>query len=103
MPSCYLCGLNIPIGQGQRRSVHTGATISGFHLSSNFPLNWLLNSLISKRPARLRNSYSLRTVCPTCAVNLDAEERMRRKILLWVAGGAILLVTAFLVVSVSSK
>ncbi len=103
MPSCYLCGLNIPIGQGLRRSVHTGATISGFNLSSIFPLNWLLNSLISKRPARIRNSYSLRTICPTCAMNLDAQERMRMKILLWAAVGAILLVAAFLVVSGSSK
>jgi hypothetical protein len=100
MPSCYLCGSNIVSGQGLRRSVHTGATISGFNLSSIFPLNWLLNSLISKRPARIRNSYSLRTICPTCAMNLDAQERMRMKILLWVAGGAILLVAAFLVVSV---
>jgi hypothetical protein len=103
MTSCYLCGSNIPSGQGVRRSVHTVATISGFNLSSIFPLNWFLNSLISQRPARIRNSYSLRTICPTCAMNLEAQERMRVKVLLWVAGGAILAAAAFLVVSVSSK
>jgi hypothetical protein len=98
MPSCYLCGSSIPSGQGLRRSVHIGVTISGFNLSSSSPLNWLLNSLISKRSARIRNSYSLRTVCPTCAMNLDAQAWMQLKILLWAAGGAILIVAAFLVV-----
>jgi hypothetical protein len=103
MPSCYVCGSNILTGQGLRRSVHTGATISGFNLSSIFLLNWLLNSLISKRSARIRNSYSLRTICPTCAMNLDAQERTRIKVLLWLAGGAILAVTAFLIGSVISR
>ena len=103
MPSCYLCGSHIPGGQGLRRPVHTSATVGGFNLSSNVPLNWFLNSLISKRPARIWNSYSLRTICPTCAMNLDTQQRTRTKILLWASSGAILLVAMFLLLSVLSK
>jgi hypothetical protein len=36
-------------------------------------------------------------------MNLEAQERMRVKVLLWVAGGAILVAAAFLVMSVSPK
>jgi hypothetical protein len=86
-----------------RKSVHTGASVSGFNLSSNVPLNWFLNSLISKRPARIRNSYSLRTICATCEAKLDAQERARVKAIFWAAGVVIALVAVFLSLSMMHK
>jgi hypothetical protein len=87
MPSCYICGSRIQTGIGLRRSVHTNASVSGFNFSSSVPLNWLINSLIRKRPVGIRNSYSLRTLCPNCAAVLDAKEAYKRRITMILAGG----------------
>lgn len=103
MPSCYLCGLHIPRGQELRRPVHTGATIAGFNLSSNVPLNWFLNSLLFRRLARIRNSYSLVTICPACAINLDEQERRRMRTVFYAATSTILLIIAFLLLSTVSR
>jgi hypothetical protein len=87
MPSCYICGSPTQTGNAVRKSVHTGASISGFNFSSNVPLNWLVNSVIRKRPVGIRNSYSLRTLCSNCAAALDANEAYKRRVLLMTAGG----------------
>jgi hypothetical protein len=99
MPSCYLCGSIIQTGQGVRRRLHSGASVSGFNFSSNVLLNWLLNSLLSKRPARLRNYYSLHTICANCAMRLDAQQQMWFKALIWVFVVAILIIITALSLS----
>jgi hypothetical protein len=50
-------------------------------------LNWLINSVIRKRPVGIRNSYSLRTLCPNCAATLDVKEAYKRRIIMMMAGG----------------
>src|SRR5260370_20618952 len=58
---------------------------AGSILAQAFPLNWLVNSVVRKRPVGIRNSYSLRTVCPSCAAALDANEIYKRRIIMMIA------------------
>src|SRR5258707_8374896 len=95
MPNCYICGSQIQTGNGVRKSVHTNASVSGFNFSSNVPLNWFVNSVIRKRPVGIRNSYSLRTLCPSCATTLDAKEAYKRRIMMIAGGLAVAILGSF--------
>jgi len=84
--TCYICGSDIPKGQGQRKQVYTGFSIGGFNFSSIAFVSWFLNSLLKKRVANIRSYYSLKAVCDNCAASIDLAER--RKLL----GGLIIIV-----------
>ncbi len=103
MPSCYICGSQIQTGNGLRKSVHTGASVSGFNFSSSVPLNWLVNSVIRRRPVGIRNSYSLRTLCPSCAASLDAKEAYKRRIIMMIAGGLAVAIVGLVFLGAVSK
>jgi hypothetical protein len=75
MPGCYHCRQALPRGSGVKRTVYTGASVSGFNLSSHVWLNVVLNSLLSKSRSRARSYYSQRWVCAACASKIDAQER----------------------------
>jgi predicted nucleic acid-binding Zn ribbon protein len=91
MASCYVCGTPLPRGQGLRKSVHTGASVAGFNLSSTVLLNWILNSILRRRYASIGNYYSVKTLCAPCASNLDlAERRKLIAVLTCVAAGALI-------------
>jgi hypothetical protein len=77
MATCYLCGLDLPKGQGQRKLVYTGFSIGGLDLSSIALLSWLLNSLVKRRAASIRSYYSLKTVCDSCAARIDLAEKRK--------------------------
>jgi hypothetical protein len=40
-------------------------------------IDWTINSIVKGRPVSMRNSYSVRTVCASCAQQLD-ERRLRQ-------------------------
>jgi hypothetical protein len=90
--SCYLCGRPLSKGQGLRKTVHTGASVTGFNISSNVLLNWALNSALRQRYAGIRNYYSVKMLCAPCASRLDQTERQKLIAVLKVAaaGAAIL-------------
>ena len=57
MASCYICGDDVPKGQGYRRKVHTGSS-TGITSGGSFSAR----------------SYSgIRTVCGNCAAAVDRE------------------------------
>jgi hypothetical protein len=85
MASCYLCGAQIPKGQGFRRTLYTGMGISGFSLFSNVLLDWILNSALRRRPAFVRSYYSVKTICGPCAANTEAADKRKLFVLLTVA------------------
>src|SRR5712671_846958 len=75
MASCYVCGKALPKGKGVKKNIYTGASVGGFNMSSNIWLNVLLNSLFGDKRSRARSYYAQRSVCPDCAVGLDAKDR----------------------------
>jgi hypothetical protein len=75
--SCYVCGTSLPKGHGVRKTVHTGASVTGFNISSNVLLNWAVNSALRQRYAGIRNFYSVKTLCAPCASRLDLAERQK--------------------------
>jgi len=90
--SCYLCGRPLSKGQGLRKTVHTGASVTGFNISSNVLLNWALNSALRQRYAGIRNYYSVRMLCAPCASRLDQADRQKLIAVLKVAAaGAVIL------------
>jgi predicted nucleic acid-binding Zn ribbon protein len=94
MASCYVCGTPLPKGQVLRKSVHTGASVAGFDMSSIVLLNWALNSILRRRYAGIRNYYSVKTLCAPCASSLDlAEKRKLIAVLTVVAVGALIVAT----------
>jgi hypothetical protein len=95
MATCYLCGSQIPQGQGIRRRVNTGVSVGGFNLSTNPVVAWILNSLLTKRAAAFRSYYSLRTVCSTCARTIDARERRITVAIILVSLLAVLMIVLF--------
>ena len=77
MSSCHLCGTSIPSGMGVRRKLRTGTNVSGMAFTSRPVIDWTINSIVKGRPVGIRNYYSVRTVCASCAQRLD-ERRLRQ-------------------------
>jgi len=77
MPTCFLCGTPLAKGQGLRKSVHTGASVAGFNITSYVLLNWLLNSILRRRYVGIRNQYSIKALCAACASALDLAEKQK--------------------------
>jgi hypothetical protein len=78
MSECFICGAAIARGGSIRKRVYTGSSVGGLNLSSSIVLNWMANSIISKRRPTIRSYYSYRTVCPSCSASLDDWERKKR-------------------------
>jgi hypothetical protein len=85
MASCYLCGVQIPKGQGVKKTLYTGMGISGFSLFSNVLLDWILNTALRRRPAPIRSYYSVKIICGHCAASAAAADRRKLLVLLVVA------------------
>jgi hypothetical protein len=85
MASCYLCGTQIPKGQGVRKTLYTGMGISGFSLFSNVLLDWILNTALRRRPAPIRSYYSVKIICRHCAASAAAADKRKLLVLSAVA------------------
>jgi hypothetical protein len=85
MAICYLYGMQIPKGQGVRKTLYTGMGISGFSLFSNVLLDWSLNTVLRRRPAPLRSYYSVKIICGHCAASAAAADKRKLLVLLVVA------------------
>ena len=99
MASCYLCGAQIPKGQGVRKTVYTGMGISGFSLFSSVLLDWILNTALLRRPAYVRSYYSVKMICGPCAASAAAADK--RKLL--VLGVALLVITVLALLIVAAN
>ena len=55
--------------------VYTGSSVGGFNIASNIVINFILNSLLSKRRQTLRSYYSIRTICSSCNNAMATRER----------------------------
>jgi len=99
MASCYLCDAPIPKGQSLRKRVYTGLSIGGFNFSSNLVLNWILNSIFNRSRASVRSYYSIRTICPNCAVRIDIANK--RKVLTILILGLVAALVLALIVATS--
>ncbi len=85
MASCYLCGVQIPKGQGVRKTLYTGMGIGGFSLFSSVLLDWILNTALRRRPATIRSYYSVKIICGQCAASAAAADKRKLLVLLTVA------------------
>jgi hypothetical protein len=85
MASCYLCGVQIPKGQGVRKTLYTGMGIGGFSLFSSVLLDWILNTALRRRPATIRSYYSVKIICGRCAASAAAADKRKLLVLLTVA------------------
>jgi hypothetical protein len=81
MPTCYICGLSIPSGAVRRRKLRTGTNVSGIAFTSRPLLDWLLNSAAKGRAVGIRNSYSVRTICPDCDQQLTRRRRIQNLVI----------------------
>jgi hypothetical protein len=97
MSSCFICGKQITKGQELRKRIYTGSSVGGFNFSSSVLLNWILNSAINKRRVSVRSYYSVRTVCPSCAISIEQAERAKMALALKSVG---LLIAGLLVFTV---
>jgi hypothetical protein len=87
MPSCHICGVQLPRGGGIRREIRIGTSTGGF--SNRAPLFWseiiwaAVGSMISGRARRMRTRsyFSLRTICQSCSAHIDRQNKMELKIL----------------------
>jgi hypothetical protein len=95
MASCYLCGTQIPKGQGLRKTVYIGMGIGGFSLFSNVLLDWILNTAIRRRPATVRSYYSVKIICSHCALSAAAADKRKLFVLL-----AVLLLIMFVALGI---
>jgi hypothetical protein len=75
--------------------VHSGMSVSGFNFSSKPMVNLFINGIIKSRIRTVRNYYSLRTVCPSCAAAVRRSERNTLIALLAIGGFALLFVLVF--------
>jgi predicted nucleic acid-binding Zn ribbon protein len=66
MPSCYVCGVGIPHGEGHRRVVWTGR-------SRGTSIGRGIRGYSS-------NHYGPRTVCEDCAQEIDEAEAFRNRV-----------------------
>jgi predicted nucleic acid-binding Zn ribbon protein len=107
MPSCYVCGLLLPKGQGVRREVQTGTSVSGLvNLPPSFMSELLTSFLVrmlSGKPSRsgIRTHFSMRTLCHGCARDLD--RRRRRRALLQALLVALVLLSLTVVLMLGSE
>ena len=62
--------------------------LEGFNVSTNVVFNWVLNSLLANRQTTIRSYYSLRTVCPACAAQIQNSERRKFIVVLMEAGSS---------------
>ena len=85
MASCYLCGAQIPKGQGVKKTLYTGMGISGFSLFSSVLLDWILNTALRRRPAPIRSYYSVKIICGHCAASAAAADKRKLLVMLAVA------------------
>ncbi len=85
MASCYLCGVQIPKGQGVRKTLYTGMGIGGFSLFSSVLLDWILNTALRRRPATIRSYCSVKIICGQCAASAAAADKRKLLVLLTVA------------------
>jgi hypothetical protein len=92
MPGCYICGASVPSGSGLRRKLRTGTSVGGMALTSRPVLDWALNSLLKRRAVSIRNTYSLCTVCASCAQSLDHRRANQNKIVVRIAVATIAIV-----------
>ena len=95
MPACHICGAPIQTGAGERRKLRTGTNVSGMAFTSRPIVDWTINSVIKGRPAGIRNSYAVRTVCNSCARQLDVRQGRQNKTLF-----VLLLATSLVVLGV---
>ena len=92
MPACHICGSLIQAGAGERRKLRTGTNVSGMAFTSRPIVDWTINSIVKGRPAGIRNSYAIRTICTNCAQQLDARHGRQNKALLGLAVATLLIV-----------
>lgn len=107
MAGCYRCGTALAKGQGVRRNVRTGTSVAGL---SPLPPSFLLFTVAAllgiKVPSTrsyfglrsLRISLMVRSLCPSCAQQLDAQRALRRKIFL-----ALVIVAGIVLVVMTTK
>jgi len=98
MPACHICGAPIQTGAGERRKLRTGTNVSGMAFTSRPVVDWTINSIMKGGPAGIRNSYAVRTVCVSCAHQLDARHTRQNRTLLLTLLVAIVAVVSVLFV-----
>lgn len=98
MAGCYRCGTALAKGQGVRRNVRTGTSVAGL---SPLPPSFLLftvAALLGIKVPSTRSYFGLRSLCPSCAQQLDAQRALRRKIFL-----ALVIVAGIVLVVMTTK
>jgi hypothetical protein len=96
MAGCYLCGTSWAKGQGVRRNVRTGTSVPGLFSAPPTIFLVVLAVLAGGKVPSFRSYFGLRTVCPTCGQQLDAQRSLRRKIVLILVGFMFLFAMAVL-------
>lgn len=89
MTTCYFCGVSLTKGQGIRKNLRTGTSVTGFSSAAPSLLTIVLSGVIRGKPPSVRSYFSLRTLCSSCVQRMDARRALFNKIVMG-AGGIVL-------------